>query len=62
MKTTINESGAIVIQAENSVEAYALQCWSDKALIEITDLKRCEATHWCGSKLIVIAKIPEQQP
>lgn len=62
MKATINESGAIVIRAENSVEAYALRCYQESAKVEITDLKRCETSYWRGSKLIIAAIEQEQHP
>ncbi len=57
MIATMDEGGVITLQAESSVEAYALRQWSREALVPISDLARGEQCYWLGSKLLTIAEV-----
>lgn len=59
MKATMNADGVITLQAETSVEAYALQHWEREALIPRGDIVRAELTVWRGSMLRLDARAPD---
>lgn len=62
MKASIDANGVITLQAETSVESYALKKWSDHALVEVIDVARRENCYWRGSQLVVIAGAAPTHP
>lgn len=61
MIANMDENGVITLQAETSVEAYALRQWAGQALVMQEDVKRLEQCHWRGSKLIVIGEVATKE-
>lgn len=58
MKATMSAAGVITLQAETSVEAYALRHWVNINLVLQDDMTRNESAHWRGSGLLVNAELP----
>ncbi len=51
MKAEIDDTGAIILTAENSFERYALEKWEAGNWIRQPDQYRMEEAHWRGSAL-----------
>lgn len=62
MRANMDENGVITLQAESSVEAYALGKWRDHALVEVNDAARRENCYWRGSQLLVISGAAPAHP
>jgi hypothetical protein len=58
---TMSETGIITLQAETSVEAYALKFWSANSEIKVDDLMRGENHYWRGTKLKIQAAIQKDK-
>jgi hypothetical protein len=59
MKAEMDERGVITLQAETSVEAYALRRWADEAIINEPDIMLDEQCKWRGSRLIVVGSVAQ---
>ena len=49
MKAEINESGILIVAAENGLESYALKCWCAQSI----NRKSQDSKEWFVEKLIV---------
>lgn len=61
MIAEMSSTGTITLQAETSVEAYALTTWASQAIVMQQDIQRAESCHWRGSRLIVKPFEPKEQ-
>lgn len=61
MKATIDANGVITLEAETSLEAYALRRWSDESFVLMADNKLQETGFVRGSRLIVSTAFPPHQ-
>lgn len=53
MRINIDAMGKMTISPDNSLEAFALSCWANKALVNQYDVQRDEETFFRGSMLII---------
>lgn len=58
MKASMNVYGVITLEAESSLEAFALRRWSDESWVMREDLKLEESGFVRGSRLIVSTEWP----
>lgn len=59
----MNSEGALVVCAENGVEAFALQCWADKFLAHPTEvLAQKIIVSWGVEASLTIAELTEFPP
>jgi hypothetical protein len=57
---SMDENGVLTLQAETSVEAFALRQWVGLSLIQFDDIMRNEQCYWRGSKLLVNGNTKDQ--
>jgi hypothetical protein len=54
VKVSINKYGSLVLEAENSTEAFALAKWEEGAKIPMALQNANEHSMWKGSKIVVL--------
>lgn len=60
MKAELTATGTLVLTPENGTDAFALMCWTERAVVEQPDTKRGETFHWRGSSIMVdLGAFPE---
>lgn len=63
MKAEITANGKLILIPETSTEAYALQRWSDAAVVQQVDELRAETFHFRGSSMTLdLSLFPETLP
>lgn len=53
MKAELTATGTLVLTPECSTEAYALQCWSERAVVQQADEQLAEKFHYRGSSITI---------
>lgn len=60
LRATVTVTGTVVLTPETGSEAFALKCWSERAVVDQRDEARNESFHYRGSSVVLdLSAFPE---